>query len=108
MIMEEEHVFKLHSVSAAMRSNNKFATQYGDMLWSVALLTAYQCGGYEQLKYNFNNVPIKYVKLLLDAYQYKNDKLELAIAQAASRPHMKKADGQKYINDLVNKLEGKA
>lgn len=104
--MEKEHVFKLQSVSAAKRANNGFIQKYGEMLWTVALLTAYQNGGYKELKENYKNVPIKYVKLLLDAYQYKDDKMELSIAQAASRPHMSKKDGKDYIEALIKKLDG--
>lgn len=102
---------KAQSVQDALRKgmakSNRFVKQYGEMLWLCALLTAYQGGGYEELKYNYEHVPLKFINLLIEAYKYKNTELELIVAQAASRPYMKKQDGQKYIDDLVKKLEGK-
>ena len=109
---KKPHVIKVGSVSEARRKfaqeSNKYIKKYGEMLWSVALLTAYQGGGYDELQHNFNDVPMKYVELLLDAYRYKNTELEFLIAQAASRPHLKKNEGKKYMDNLANKLEGKA
>lgn len=108
---KQQRVIKVQSVSKAQRrqaaSSNRYIREYGELLWTAALLTAYQGGGYDDLKHNYHDVPLKYVRLLLDAYRYKNTELEFAIAQAASRPHLKKADGQKYIQTLANKLEGK-
>lgn len=107
-----ENVIKLSSVSEARRKHraesNQFIREYGELLWSAALLTAYQNGGYDDLKRNYNQVPMKYMDLLLKAYKYKNNELEFSIAQAASRPHMKKGDAKNYMQTLANKLEGNA
>lgn len=107
----QKNVFKVHSVAdakyKAATENNKYIKEYGELLWTAALITAYQNGGYEELKKNYERTPLKYLKLLLDAYRYKNTELEFAIAQAASRPHMKKGDAKKYITTLADKLEGK-
>jgi len=109
--MDGENVIKVKSVSKERQKHlaetNKYIRQYGELLWMAALVTAYQGGGYEDLKNNYEKVPLKYLQLLLDAYKYKNTELEFLIAQAASRPHMKKGDGKKYIEGLANKLEGK-
>lgn len=104
-------VVKVQSVSAARKKSqaqtNKYINKYGEMEWMAAMLTAYQGGGYEELKKNYNDVPLKYMKMLIDAYRYKATELELSIAQAASRPHMKKGDSQKYMQSLTDRLEGK-
>lgn len=101
---------KVKSVSEAQQKhateNNKYAKEYGELLWNVALLTAYQGGGFKELQYNYEHVPMKYVKLLLDAYNYKKTEWEFLIAQAASRPHMSKRDGKDYIQKLADKLQG--
>lgn len=108
----EENVIKVQSVSKAKakvnRERNKYIKKYGDSAWAAAVLTAYQCGGYKEFKYNYEKVPLKYMNLLLDAYKFKNTELELSIAQAAARPYMKKNDSIKYIESLSNKLEGNA
>jgi hypothetical protein len=109
--MAGENVIKVHSVSEARQQHavetNKYIRKYGSLLWMAALVTAYQNGGYDELKKNYEEVPLKYLQLLLDAYKYKNTELEFSIAQAASRPHMKKNDGKKYIESLADKLEGR-
>lgn len=106
------NVIKVSSVEEARRKHfsesNKYIKEYGELLWTAALLTAYQNGGYDDLCRNYNEVPLKYVRLLLDAYKYKNAELEFLIAQASSRPHMAKADGKKYMEGLAAKLEGTA
>lgn len=102
---------KVQSVSKALAKNrattNKYIREYGELEWEAALLTAYQGGGYKELYDNYHNVPLKYMKMLIDAYRYKNTELELAVARAASRPHMKKGDSKKYMQELLDKLEGK-
>lgn len=104
-------VIKVQSVSKAkakaQREYNKYIKKYGELEWLAALVTAYQCGGYDELKYNYEHVPIKYLNMLVDAYHYKNTELELSIAQAASRPYMKKNDSIKYMQGLTDRLEGK-
>ena len=109
--MSGENVIKVHSVSEAKQKHlaetNKYIKKYGELLWLAALVTAYQNGGYDELKKNYTEVPLRHLQLLLDAYKYKNAELEFLIAQAASRPHMKKGDGQKYIDNLAAKLEGR-
>lgn len=104
------NIIKVASVSEARRKHyqetNKHVKKYGDMLWLAALVTAYQGGGYEELKKNYHEVPLKYLNLLLEAYRHKNTELEFSIAQAASRPYMEKGDAKKYMQDLANKLEG--
>lgn len=106
-----ENIIKVSSVSAARRQHyrdtNKHIKKYGELLWLAALVTAYQNGGYEELKSNYEKVPLKYLQLLLEAYQFKNAEREFSIAQAASRPHLKKGDAKKYMQELANKLEGK-
>lgn len=101
----------MHSVSEARRKHslesNRYIRKYGELLWTAALLTAYQNGGYDELYKNYNEVPLKHVQLLLDAYRYKNAELEFSIAQASSRPHMSKADGKNYMEGLAAKLEGR-
>lgn len=107
----QKNVIKVNPVSKALRDasarNNKYFNKYGELLWTAALVTAYQNGGYKELKDNYEHVPLKYLQLLLDAYKYKNTELEFVIAQAASRPHMKKGDAKQYMEDLAAKLEGK-
>lgn len=107
----KKNIIKVGSVSKALHdasaSNNKYFQKYGELLWTAALVTAYQNGGYAELKENYEHVPLKHLQLLLDAYKYKNTELEFLIAQAASRPHMKKGDAKKYMEDLASKLEGK-
>lgn len=107
----EKNIIKVSSVSAAKREhyakNNKYMQKYGEMLWMAALVTAYQNGGYEELKKNYQQTPLKFLELLLAAYRYKNTEMEFSFAQAASRPHMKKGDAKKYMQDLADKLEGK-
>lgn len=108
---KKTNMIKVGSVSKARQKaaeeNNHYLKKYGSLLWSAALLTAYQGGGYDELKKNYNEVPMQYVELLLDAYRYRHAELEYSIAQAASRPHMKKGDSKKYMENLANKLEGK-
>lgn len=108
----QKNIIKVSSVSKALHNasaeNNRYFKKYGELLWTAALVTAYQNGGYEELKKNYETVPLKYLQLLLDAYKYKNTELEFLIAQAASRPHMKKGDAKSYMESLANKLEGKA
>lgn len=108
----KKNIIKVHSVAQARRDiaakDNKYIQKYGELLWMCALLTAYQGGGYDELCRNYEEVPIKYLQLLLEAYRYKNTELEFAVAQAASRPHMKKNDAKKYMDTLANKLEGRA
>lgn len=112
MLMEPQKgkVIKVGSVSEARRKaaeeNNGYIQKYGSLLWSAAVLTAYQGGGYEELKKNYQETPAKYLSLLVDAYRFKNTELEFAIAQAASRPHLKKSDAKKYMEQLAQKLEG--
>ena len=107
----KQNVIKVSSVSEARRKNleenNKYIKKYGELLWTAALLTAYQNGGYKELQYNYEHVPMRSMQILLDAYNYKRTELEFTIAQGASRPHMKKADGQKYMDGLVSRLEGR-
>lgn len=102
---------KAQSVSEARRKaalqNNKYLKKYGALLWSSALLTAYQHGGYAELKDNYENMPFKYQSLLLDAYRYVNTEKELSMSQAASRPYMDKKDGKEYIDGLIRRLEGR-
>lgn len=109
--MAEENVIKLHSVEEARRKhqleNNEYIKKYGELLWTVALLTAYQNGGYDELRRNYNEVPMKFINLLLDAYRFKNTELEFAMTKAASRPHLKKGDSQRYVEGLADKLEGR-
>lgn len=112
--MEEQskqHIIKVGSISKARaeasRKNNRYIKEYGEALWQAALLTAYQNGGYEELKHNYNNVPIKYIALLLDAYQYKATEEEFRSARAASCPHKKQKDIDAYLQDLANKLGGR-
>lgn len=106
-----ERIIKVSSVSEARRKHlaesNRYIKKYGELLWMAALVTAYQNGGYEELKKNYQEVPLRYLNLLLEAYKYKNAEREFSIAQAASRPHMKKGDAKKYMQELANKLEGK-
>ena len=98
---------KVQSVSAALSKargqSNKYIREYGETLWMAALLTAYQGGGYAELKKNYNQVPMKYIKLLLDAYRYKSTELEFSMTRAASSPHLKKKDAQKYTQELADK-----
>lgn len=108
---KKQNIIKVGSVSKARREaaekSNKYIQKYGSLLWSAALVTAYQGGGYDELKQNYNSVPLKYLQLLIDAYQYKHTEEEYRMAQAVSLPHKKKGDAKKYMNDLANKLEGK-
>lgn len=108
---QKPNIIKVKSVEEERRKHlaetNKYIGKYGELLWTCALLTAYQNGGYDELCHNYNDVPMQYVKLLLDAYRYKNAELEFLIAQASSRPHMKKGDGKKYMDGLAAKLEGR-
>lgn len=112
MDQQEKRVIKVGSVEKMRRKqaveNNKYMQKYGELLWTVALLTAYQNGGYKELKFNYEKVPYRYISLLLDAYKYKQAEEEFTMAKAASRPHLKKKDGKDYIDGLVAKLEGKA
>ena len=107
----KQNIIKVQSVSKARQKaaeeTNRYMQKYGSLLWSAALLTAYQGGGYEELKKNYNVVPMKYVELLLDAYRYKHAEEEFSMAQAVARPHLKKGDAKKYMEGLANKLEGK-
>ena len=106
-----QKVIKVQSVSQAkakaQREYNKYIKKYGELEWLAAVVTAYQCGGYDELRYNYEHVPLKYLNMLVDAYHYKSTELELSIAQAASRPYMKKNDSIKYMQNLTDKLEGK-
>lgn len=106
-----ENIIKVSSVSAARRKHfrdtNKHIQKHGELLWLAALVTAYQNGGYDELKRNYEKVPLKYLQLLLEAYQFKNTEREFSMAQAVARPHMKKGDAKKYMQELANKLEGK-
>lgn len=108
---DKQHVIKVSSVSEAKRKNlienNKYIQKYGELLWTAALLTAYQNGGYRELQFNYEKVPMRSMQILLDAYHYKQTELEYTIAQGASRPHMKKKDGQDYMERLIAKLEGR-
>lgn len=109
---EKPKTVKVQSVTKALAKargqSNRYIKEYGELAWSAAILTAYQNGGYKELRYNYEKVPLKYMHMLIDAYKYKNTELELMIAQAASRPHMKKADSKKYLQGLADKLEGKS
>ena len=109
--MSGENIIKVRSVEKErqkhLAESNRYIGKYGELLWMAALVTAYQGGGYEDLKKNYTTVPLKYLQLLLDTYKYKQAELEFLIAQASSRPHMKKNDGKKYMEGLANKLEGR-
>lgn len=108
---EERKVISVQSVSkarrATLKNSNSYVGKYGEILWTVALLTAYQNGGVKELMDNYNNVPMRYVNLLLDAYRYKNAEQEFMMTQAAAYPNMKKADSKKHMEDLQNRLEGR-
>lgn len=54
----------------------------------------------------FYNMPLKYQRMLLDAYQFVEARRELGMVQAASRPYMKKSDGKKYVSQLTNIING--
>lgn len=106
----ENKVVEVKSVRQArskhIGENNGYIRKYGQLLWSAALLTAYQGGGMKELADNYNKVPYKYVALLLDAYTYINDEEEYRIFQATSTPHAKKKDQKAYIERLQRRLEG--
>ncbi len=86
--------------------NNRYIKKWGEGIWFAALLTAYQNGGYDDLKRN-TEIPVKWLGLLLDAYHYKETETEMMIARATGVPYMSKKDAKKYWEELSNKLEGK-
>ena len=95
----------LESISKARQRNNEYYKKYGPNLWLSAILTAYAGGGFEMLK-EMHSMPFKYQQLLLDAYEWVEAKRALDMVQAASRPYMKKQDGKKLVNNLMNKVNG--
>ena len=101
---------KVKSVSEFRRNealkSNKYIRKWGEGIWMAALLTAYQNGGYDDLKRN-TEIPMKWLGLLLDAYRYKSTEEEMMFARASGVPYMKKADSKKYWQELSDKLEGK-
>lgn len=97
--------FHLKSIAEARRENNKYLKRYGESMWTAAILTAYAGGGWEMLN-EFYNMPLKYQRMLLDAYQFVEARRELGMVQAASRPYMKKSDGKKYVSQLTNIING--
>lgn len=97
----------LESISKARQKNNEYLRRYGQPLWVSAILTAYAGGGFEMLK-EMHRMPLKYQRLLLDAYEWVEAKRALNMIQAASRPYMKKQDGKKLVGELMNKVNGNA
>ena len=110
--MEEkkEKIIKVQSVAAARRraaeDKNNFIKKWGMANWSAAILTAYQGGSYRELQANLD-IPAKWLRLLLDAYQYKATEEELRMARAAVAPYLKKKASKDYFEGLTDYLEGK-
>lgn len=106
----QERVIKVQSVAEARRKvaedKNRYLKKWGLANWSAAILTAYQNGSYEDLKANLN-IPVRWVPLLMDAYNYKFTEEELRLARASSAPYMKKQPSDDYWRRLTETLEGK-
>ena len=102
---------KVQSVAEARRKaaekSNKHFKDWGTATWSAAVLTAYQHGGYEELKANMA-MPLKWQKLLIEAYQHAFCEEEFRMARASIAANLKKKDLQEYLDGLVRKLEGKS